>query len=114
MRSSCRKYLSWQSNYALAALRSKSKQYQSTREAGQALTDIRISGCTVHGVRGTHGICVYARNDLAPVQNLTIEDCVVYDCDCGDSESMVLNGNVDGFVIKNNVIHDNNNRRYNQ
>jgi len=83
--------------------------YQSTREAEQPLTDVRISGCTVHGVRGTHGICVYARNDLAPVQNLTIEDCEVYDCDCGDSESMVLNGNVDGFVIKNNVIHDTNN-----
>lgn len=83
--------------------------YESTREAGQALTDIQIKDCTVHGVRGTHGICAYARNDLAPVQGLTIEGCEVYDCECGDSESVVLNGNIDGFVIKDNVIHDNNN-----
>ena len=83
--------------------------YESTREAKGALSDIRISGCTVHGIRGTHGICVYARNDLAPVQDLTIEACEVYDCECGSSESVVINGNVDGFAIENNLIHDNNN-----
>lgn len=83
--------------------------YESTREAKQSLTDIHIRGCTVHGVRGTHGICVYARNDLFPIQNITVEGCEVYDCECGDSESMVLNGNIDGFTIKNNRIHDNNN-----
>ena len=83
--------------------------YESTREAEQPLTDIRVKGCTVHGVRGIHGICVYACNDLAPVQDLTIEGCEVYDCECGDSESMVLNGNIDGFAIRDNTIHDNNN-----
>ncbi len=83
--------------------------YESTREASQPLTDIRIKGCTVHGVRGVHGICVYARNDLAPIRDLTIEDCEVYDCQCGSSESVVLNGNIDGFSIQNNQIHDNNN-----
>ena len=83
--------------------------YESTREAVQALSDITISSCTVHGVRGTHGICAYARNDVTPVQNLTVEGCEVYDCECGDSESMVLNGNIDGFVISGNVVHDNNN-----
>lgn len=83
--------------------------YESTREAGGPLTDILIRGCKVHGVRGTHGICVYARNDLAPVQKITIEGCEVYDCECGSSESMVLNGNIDGFIIKDNRIHDNNN-----
>ena len=83
--------------------------YESTREAGQPLTDISFLNCTVHDVRGTHGICVYARNDLAPVQNLTIEGCEVYDCEVGSSESMVLNGNIDGFTISGNIIHDNNN-----
>ena len=83
--------------------------YQSTREAGDPLTDISIRDCTVHGVRGIHGICVYARNDLQPVQDITIEGCEVYDCECGSSESVVLNGNIDGFVIKDNTIHDNNN-----
>ena len=83
--------------------------YQSTREAGRPLTDICFRGCRVHGVRGTHGICVYARNDLAPVQDLTIEECEVFDCECGSSESVVINGNVDGFVIRDNIVHDNNN-----
>lgn len=83
--------------------------FESTRDAGQPLTDISIRNCKVHGVRGIHGICAYARNDLAPVQNLTIEGCEVYDCDCGDSESVVMNGNIDGFRIEDNIIHDNNN-----
>ncbi len=82
---------------------------ESTREADESLADIRIKDCTVHGVRGTHGICVYARNDLSPVEDITIEGCEVYDCECGSSESVVLNGNVDGFIIENNIIHDNNN-----
>ena len=46
--------------------------YESTRENEHMLTDIRFVNCMVHGVRGTHGICVYARSDLTPVQDLTI------------------------------------------
>ena len=83
--------------------------YQSTGDAKQPLTDICIRDCTVHGVRGTHGICAYARNDIIPVQNFTIEGCEVYDCECGSSESLVLNGNIDGFTIEGNMVHDNNN-----
>ena len=84
--------------------------YESTREAGdQPLESIALRNCTVHGVRGIHGINVYAYNDLAPVSDLSIEGCEVYDCECGDSESLVINGNVDGFLIAGNTIHDNNN-----
>lgn len=85
-------------------------RYESTREAGdKPLPDVAIQNCTVHGIRGTHGICVYARNHLAPVTNLTIEGCRVFDCRCGSSESVVINGNVDGFLIAGNVVHDNDN-----
>ena len=84
--------------------------YRSTREAGgRPLEDIAIRNCKVHGVRGIHGICVDAENDLAPVRDVSIEGCEVYDCECGSSESMVLHGNVDGFLIAGNTIHDNNN-----
>ena len=84
--------------------------YESTREAGSAaLENVTIRNCEVSGIRGVHGICVYARNDLAPVSGLTIEGCHVYDCECGSSESVVINGNIDGFLISSNVIHDNNN-----
>ena len=84
--------------------------YESTREAKDApLCDITLRKCTVHGVQGVHGICFYARNDLTAVSDVTVEDCEVYDCQCGSSESVVLNGNIDGFLIAGNRIHDNNN-----
>jgi len=84
--------------------------YESTQDRGdEALRNITINDCTVHKIRGTHGICVYARNDYAPVKNITMSNCHVYDCECDSSESTVFNGNIDGFTIKGNVIHDNNN-----
>ena len=84
--------------------------YDSLQSRGEEpLENISIRNCSVHGVRGTHGICVYARNDYAPVKNIVMEGCEVYDCECFDSESTVLNGNIDGFTIRDNMIHDNNN-----
>ena len=84
--------------------------YTGTRESGdQPLQGISITNCVVHGVRGIHGICVYAENDLAPVTGLAIEGCEIYDCECGSSESLALNGNIDGFLIAGNAVHDNNN-----
>lgn len=85
-------------------------EYLSKRDAAtDSLEDICISNCTVRSVRGEHGICVYAADDLHPVRDLTIKGCEVSDCRCGSSESLVINGNVEGFVIENNIIHDNNN-----
>ena len=85
-------------------------EYESTREAkSETLGDITIRKCTVHGVRGIHGINFYAYNDLKAVSDISIEECEVYDCECGSSESVVLNGNIDGFLIAGNRIHDNNN-----
>ena len=85
-------------------------EYTSTKESGdQPLDNIIIRNCKVHDVQGIHGICVYASNDQVPVSKLTIEGCEVFDCACGSSESVVLNGNVDGFLISGNIIHDNNN-----
>ncbi|MBQ0079095.1 MAG: hypothetical protein KBS66_04270 [Eubacterium sp.] len=84
--------------------------YESNSERGDApLENITISNCTVHEITGTHGICVYACNDLAPVKNLSMIGCEVYNCRCDSSESTVFNGNIDGFTIAENVIHDNNN-----
>ena len=84
--------------------------YESTPDQGEEpLTNITIQDCSVSGVVGAHGICVYAENDLAPVQDIMVSGCEVHDCKCGDSESLVLNGNIDGFMIRGNRIHDNNN-----
>lgn len=75
----------------------------------KTLENITITNCVVHGIRGMHGIAVYAKNDLAPIKNLVMSNCEVYDCRLDSSESTVFNGNIDGFTICNNVIHDNNN-----
>lgn len=73
------------------------------------LENITFSNCVVHKVRGMHGIAVYAKNDLAPMKNVIMKNCEVYDCRLDSSESTVFNGNIDGFTICNNKIHDNNN-----
>lgn len=84
--------------------------YESTPDQGEnALENITIQNCIVHDINGTHGICVYAANDKAPVKNITMENCEVFDCRCDSSESTVFNGNIDGFTIRNNKIHDNDN-----
>ena len=84
--------------------------YESTPAQGEkALENITIQNCVVHDINGTHGICVYAANDKAPVKNITMENCEVYNSRCGSSESTVFNGNIDGFTIRNNKIHNNDN-----
>lgn len=84
--------------------------YESTSEIkDKTLENITISNCIVHKIRGMHGIAVYAKNYYAPVKNLIMKNCEVYDCRLDSSESTVFNGNIDGFTICNNKIHDNNN-----
>lgn len=58
---------------------------------------------------GCHGIGVYGTNSSVPLSNIIIDGNEICDCQLGWSEAMVLNGNVDGFVVSNNVVHDNNN-----
>ena len=43
------------------------------------------------------------------MQNIRIENNEIFDLKLGSSEAVVVNGNVDGFVIKNNYIHNSNN-----
>ena len=84
--------------------------YQSTKDGDvEAIENVTIKDCTVHGIRGTHGICVYAENPKAAVTGLKIDGCEVYDCETDSSESIVVNGNVENFEICNNIVHDNNN-----
>jgi hypothetical protein len=53
------------------------------------------------------GFIVYGRN--GGITNLTIEDCQFFNNILGFSEALSLDGNVDGFVIKNCQVHDNTN-----
>jgi hypothetical protein len=56
-----------------------------------------------------HGIAVYGDRAKHPVTDLTIAGNEVDHLALGASESVVVNGNVDGWRIVRNRIHDNNN-----
>ncbi|MHA6758205.1 right-handed parallel beta-helix repeat-containing protein [Streptacidiphilus sp. PAMC 29251] len=56
-----------------------------------------------------HGIAVYGDSATRSVRNLRIEGNEVDHLTLGASESVVVNGNVDGWRITGNHIHDNNN-----
>lgn len=62
-------------------------------------------------IDNAHGIEVYGQGTSTTdaISNITIENCEVYNNVLGYSEAVTLNGNVDGFLIKNNTIHDNTN-----
>jgi hypothetical protein len=56
-----------------------------------------------------HGIAVYGTRAPAALRNIVIDGNELFDLWLGASESLVVNGNVDGFRITNNHVHDNDN-----
>ena len=58
---------------------------------------------------GCHGIAVYGTNATTPLSHVTVDGNEVTRCKTGWSESMVLNGNVEHFVVSHNKVHDNDN-----
>jgi hypothetical protein len=81
---------------------------------------IRIVGNHVHDLGNyndtlgsfdinAHGIAVYGDNPHASITDLSIRHNVVKNLHLGASESVVVNGNVNGWTIARNRIHDNNN-----
>jgi hypothetical protein len=72
---------------------------------------IEIRDNYVHHVENdesAHGIAVYGTS-VDPAHDIVIDGNEVAYCKLGSSESVVVNGNVEHFVVSNNVIHDNNN-----
>ena len=55
-----------------------------------------------------HGIAFYG-TELTPINDIIVDGNEIRNCKLGQSESLVLNGNVTNFVVSNNVIHDNDN-----
>lgn len=53
------------------------------------------------------GFIVYGRN--GGITNLTIDSCQIFNNILGFSEALAINGNIDGFLVKNCFVHDNNN-----
>lgn len=84
------------------------------------MTNVTLSGNHVHDIVTTIetcsgnngnalGIAVYGNDNGTSISNLTLVDNEVDHLRTGCSESMTLNGNVDGFLVENNRVHDNDN-----
>jgi hypothetical protein len=76
-------------------------------------SNILIKNCTVHDIasdnKNAHGIAAYGSSATTPIRRLVLDGNEVYNCKLGQSESVVLNGNVDSFTVINNTVHDNDN-----
>ncbi len=85
---------------------------------GNAVTNVRLIGNTIYNVQqnspdtfapgDAHGIKVAGRSTTA-MSGIVIDGNTLHDLHTGTSESLVVNGNVSGFRITNNVVHDCNN-----
>jgi hypothetical protein len=79
---------------------------------------VSIAGNVVHDMGTTfqgriggdaHGIAVYGNLADHPIDDVVIRDNQLYDLTLGSSEALVVNGNVTGFLIQDNIVHDTNN-----
>jgi len=76
--------------------------------------NIALCGNNIHNIENgalsgnAHGIAFYGRTSTA-MTNILVEDNIISNCVLGTSESLVLNSNIDGFVVKDNIVHDNDN-----
>ncbi len=57
---------------------------------------------------GANGIAVYG-DTITGIQNIELIGNEVYECVTSSSESFTLNGNINGFKVIDNYVHDNNN-----
>ncbi len=73
---------------------------------------IELRGNVVHHIENpngnAHGIACYG-DASEPLSDLVLEGNAIHSCKLGQSESMAINGNVDGVLVAGNVVHDNDN-----
>ena len=76
---------------------------------------IKIISNVIHNIEhhnadaGAHGLAFYGTSSSQSMSDLLIAGNEIYNCKLAWSESLVLNGNVENFVVRGNVIHDNDN-----
>ncbi len=77
---------------------------------------LKVLDCKVHHIRQSStnasangfGICAYGTSST-PIDGLVLDGNDVHDLRTGQSESVVLNGNVTNFTVSRNHVHDCNN-----
>lgn len=62
----------------------------------------------IHSILGKNamGITVYGTNEEEPITDVVISGNEIFNCDAAPSEALVLNGNVSGFEVTDNHVHD--------
>jgi len=75
---------------------------------GNLVDSIENNG-SVPGSINAFGIAVYGNSAKGGITHLTIDHNEVRNTKTGNSETVTINGNVDGFAVTNNMVHDVNN-----
>jgi len=98
-----------------------SRVVQGIRVDGGSSQGVEIRNCRIHDIKTTysgsnenrnaHGIAVYGtvKDAAKAIDGIIIDGNEVYNCKLGQSEAVVLNGNVTNFQVTNNYVHDNDN-----
>lgn len=75
-------------------------------------SNLEILNNIVHHIESpndnAHGIAFYGSSS-SPINNITVDGNEIRNCKLGQSEALVLNGNVTNFIVSNNIVHDNDN-----
>ncbi len=66
-------------------------------------------GQTPNASQNSQPIIVFGRDPINSINNLAINGNIIHDCETGWSECLSINGNIDGFEVKNNHIYNNTN-----
>ena len=79
-------------------------------EGSSSFIDLRNN--LIHNIESpngnAHGIAFYG-SAATPMTNIVVEGNEIRNCRLGQSEALVLNGNVEGFIVARNIVHDNDN-----
>ncbi|MBI2442032.1 MAG: right-handed parallel beta-helix repeat-containing protein [Lentisphaerae bacterium] len=75
-----------------------------------ACQNIEILSNVIHDLRGANAMAITVYGTAStPATNIIIRGNQVYNCDPAPSEAIVLNGNIAGFEVALNTVHDVNN-----
>jgi hypothetical protein len=73
---------------------------------------IELRNNLIHNIESpngnAHGIAFYG-SAATSMTSIVVEGNEIRNCRLGQSEALVLNGNIDGFVVARNIVHDNDN-----
>ena len=75
---------------------------------GNKIHNIEHNGSSSSGT-DAHGIAIHGTSGTTAITNVIVDGNELYNLKLGSSEALVINGNVDGWQVTNNLIHDVNN-----